>query len=48
MFFFEWLIPLLAVMCIGTVLFYLSVKNRPGAGIRTDGTTFVDKSSESD
>ncbi|MGN6555522.1 MAG: hypothetical protein ACTHLW_17590 [Verrucomicrobiota bacterium] len=42
MFFFEWVIPLLAVIAIGVFLLYFSLRNRAGAGIRTDGKTLAD------
>lgn len=43
MFFYEWVIPLLALCAIAAVIFYLSVRNRVGAGIRTDGEVLFDK-----
>ena len=48
MFFFEWVIPLILVVLIGTFLFYMSIRNRSGAGVRTDGITYVDKTPEDD
>lgn len=43
MFFFEWVLPLLAVLTVIVTIFYLSVRNKSGAGIRTQGRTLVDK-----
>ena len=43
MFFYEWVVPLLLVLTIAVGLFYTSVKNRSGAGVRTEGKTVVDK-----
>ena len=48
MFFFEWVIPLILVVLIATFLFYMSIRNRAGAGVRTEGTTYVDKASDED
>jgi hypothetical protein len=46
MFFFEWVIPLLLVVIMASFLFYMSVRNCEGAGVRTDGRTCVDKNCE--
>jgi hypothetical protein len=43
MFFYEWVVPSLAVLAIAVWLFYSAIKNKAGAGVRTDGHTVVDK-----
>ncbi|GEM_PF-3019772 len=46
MFFYEWLVPILALMVVAAVVFYLSVRNRVGAGIRTDGEVLFHRAEE--
>jgi len=46
MFFFEWLVPTILVIALGTLIFYFAVRNREGAGVRTEGRTVVDKPEE--
>ena len=48
MFFFEWVVPILAVVAIGVVIFYLSVCSKPDAGVRSPGRTVVDKEDPGD
>ena len=48
MFFYEWLVPTVAVLAIATWVFYLAVRNRAGAGVRTEGRTVLDKPVEDD
>lgn len=48
MFFFEWVIPLAALAAVGIWIFYLSLRGRVNAGVRTDGTTVVDKPTPED
>ncbi|HYG24409.1 MAG TPA: hypothetical protein VEH04_16650 [Verrucomicrobiae bacterium] len=43
MFFYEWVIPVLAVFVIAAVTFYLAVRNRANAGVRTDGEVLHDE-----
>lgn len=38
-----WLFPLLVVLFLVLWIFYKVMKNRGGAGIRTEGRTLVDK-----
>jgi hypothetical protein len=48
MFFYEWVVPFLAVCIIVAAIFYLTVRNRSGAGIRTEGRTVYHKSGSED
>jgi hypothetical protein len=43
MFFYEWVVPTMALMFVAAWSFYVSVKNRTGAGIRTDGRVMFDQ-----
>lgn len=48
MFFYEWVVPFIAVLVIAAAIFYFAVKNRTGAGIRTQGRTLFDKPDDDD
>ncbi|HLP78267.1 MAG TPA: hypothetical protein VK327_15285 [Candidatus Paceibacterota bacterium] len=43
MFFYEWVLPFVALLVVLAAMFYFSVKNRVNAGTRTDGKTLFDK-----
>jgi len=43
MFFYEWVVPFIGILVIAAAIFYFAVRNRAGAGIRTQGRTVVDK-----
>ncbi len=43
MFFYEWVIPVLAVFVIAAVTFYVAIRNRANAGVRTDGEVLYDE-----
>jgi len=43
MFFYEWVVPLIGIFILAAAIFYFAVRNRAGAGIRTQGRTVVDK-----
>ena len=43
MFFYEWVFPTMAILFLAAWAFYVAVKNRTGAGIRTDGRILFDK-----
>ena len=38
-----WLFPLLVAMGLVLWIFYATMRNRGGSGVRTDGRTLVDK-----
>ena len=38
-----WLIPIMAMLAVGVVVFYLVVSRSGGSGVRTEGRTLVDK-----
>jgi len=40
-----WLIPVLAMIVAGVVIFYLVIRHQGGSGARGDGETRVDKPS---
>ncbi|HWC61201.1 MAG TPA: hypothetical protein VHC44_16015 [Verrucomicrobiae bacterium] len=40
-----WLIPVLAMLVAGVVIFYLIIRHNGGSGARTDGQTVIDKPS---
>ncbi len=46
MFLYEWFIPLLILLVIALSVFFISVRRSGGPGVRTDGRTVVDKSSD--
>ena len=41
-----WLIPAVVVLVLLLFALYLTVRHSGGAGVRTDGTTLLDKPSE--
>ena len=43
MFFYEWFVPTLVVFVLAAIAFYVTVKNRTGAGIRTTGRVLFHK-----
>ncbi len=43
MFFYEWVVPFFVVIAILATIFYVSARNLPGAGVRTDGRTLFHK-----
>jgi hypothetical protein len=43
MFFYEWVVPFLALLVLAGALLYVTVRNRTGAGIRTDGRVLFHK-----
>jgi len=43
-----WLIPTLAVFWAAVGIFYLTVKYKGGAGVRSEGRTLVDKPGDED
>jgi hypothetical protein len=43
MFFYEWVVPFIGILVIAAAIFYFAVKNRAGAGIRSEGRTVFDK-----
>jgi hypothetical protein len=43
-----WLLPLLAVIALALVIFYVVVRFTGGSGVRSDGRTLVDKPSDDD
>ena len=43
-----WLLPLLAILALVLLGFYLIVRFRGGSGIRTEGRTVVDKPDDED
>jgi cytochrome c-type biogenesis protein CcmH/NrfF len=38
-----WLIPVLAMVVAGVVIFYMVIRREGGSGARSDGQTVVDK-----
>lgn len=48
MFFYEWIIPSFTLLVVIAAVFYISVKNRTGAGIRSEGRTLFDKLDDDD
>jgi hypothetical protein len=43
MFFYEWVVPTLALLLLAAIAFYIAVKNRTGAGVRTSGRILFHK-----
>jgi flagellar biogenesis protein FliO len=44
--YYTWLLPLLAILALLLLGFYLIVRFRGGSGVRTEGRTMVDKPDE--